>query len=390
MPLRFHAGNEVELLESGAGYFPALIAAIDGAQREIHLQTYIFTRDATGAEVIRALAHAARRGVKVCVMVDGFGGRDFEQDIAPELLEAGAQVLIYRREAGGLKFRRHRLRRLHRKVTIVDRSIAFVGGINIIDDLNNPTPMQARFDYAIRVRGPLLAPIVVSTVRIWWLLAWASLKARPSWRDVDPADFAPAGSVRAAFVVRDNLRNRRAIEDAYLDAIEGARQEVLLACAYFLPGRRFRLALEQAAERGVKVTLLLQGRVEYRLLHYATRALYDRLLSRGVRIFEYQASFLHAKVGVIDSDWATVGSSNIDPFSLLLSREANVVVRDQQFASRLRDSLQQAMARDARELVHAEWLRESRWERWISRLAYGLLRRAMGFLGLDRRDVGAQ
>ncbi|WP_341676544.1 cardiolipin synthase ClsB [Niveibacterium sp. SC-1] len=390
MPLRFYAGNEVELLESGAGYFPALIAAIDDAQREIHLQTYIFTRDATGAEVIRALVRAAQRGVKVCVMVDGFGGRDFEQTIAPELLAAGAQVLIYRREAGGLKFRRHRLRRLHRKVTVVDRSLAFVGGINIIDDLNNPTPMQPRFDYAVRVRGPVLAPIVVSTLRIWWLLAWASLKARPSWREIDPADFVRAGAVRAAFVVRDNLRNRRAIEEAYLDAIGGAREEILLACAYFLPGRRFRTALERAAERGVKVTLLLQGRVEYRILHYATRALYERLLEKGVRIFEYQASFLHAKVGVIDGDWATVGSSNIDPFSLLLSREANLVVRDQAFAARLRQSLQAAMQVDARELLHADWLRSSRWERWISALAYGFLRRAMGLLGLDRRDVGTQ
>jgi cardiolipin synthase len=148
--------------------------------------------------------------------------------------------------------------------------------------------------------------------------------------------------------VRDNLRHRRDIERAYLDAIGAAREEIVLANAYFLPGRRFRRALRAAAGRGVRVTILLQGLVEYRLLHYATQALYGNLLAAGIRIFEYQRSFLHAKVAVIDHHWATVGSSNIDPFSLLLAREANVVVLDRRFAEDLEQSLAAAMRDGAR------------------------------------------
>jgi cardiolipin synthase len=136
------------------------------------------------------------------------------------------------------------------------------------------------------------------------------------------------GEQTAAFLVRDNILHRRDIEEAYLEAIAAAQQDILLANAYFLPGRRFRRALHDAVKRGVRVVILLQGRIEYRLLHYATQALYGRLLGAGIRIFEYRRSFLHAKVAVIDSHWATVGSSNIDPFSLLLAREANIVVKD--------------------------------------------------------------
>jgi hypothetical protein len=164
--------------------------------------------------------------------------------------------------------------------------------------------------------------------------------------------------------VRDNLRHRRDIERAYLDAIGAAREEIVLANAYFLPGRRFRRALRVAAGRGVRVTILLQGLVEYRLLHYATQALYGNLLAAGIRIFEYQRSFLHAKVAVIDRHWATVGSSNIDPFSLLLAREANVVVLDRRFAEELEQSLAAAMRDGARELPADSWQRQP----WYSRL----------------------
>jgi cardiolipin synthase len=138
--------------------------------------------------------------------------------------------------------------------------------------------------------------------------------------------------VRAAFVLRDNLRQRRTIERAYVDAIRGATQRVDLITPYFYPGQRFRRALKDAAKRGVQVRLLLQGKVDYKIAAMAARALYDELLGHGVQIYEYTPAFLHAKVCVVDNDWATVGSSNIDPLSLLLNLEANVVVRDAAFA----------------------------------------------------------
>ena len=384
MSAPYVGGNRIDLLECGKDFFPALCAAIDAAQTEVHLQTYIYDRDESATLVTEALKRAAARGVRVCVMVDGFGGRDFVRDTMPELSTAGVDVLIYRREVGTLSFRRRRLRRLHRKVAVVDAAVAFVGGINIIDDLNTPNQIPPRFDYAVRIEGPLVGAIYHNTYRLWWMLGWAALRERPPWQITLTPKIARVGNMRAAFVVRDNLRNRRSIEDAYLRAIANSREEVLIACAYFLPGRRFRQALTDAARRGTNVVLLLQGRVEYVMLYYASRALYPKLLEGGVRIFEYHASFLHAKVGVIDNNWATVGSSNIDPFSLLLSREANVIVRNEAFAARLRMSLQNAMSLGARELRPTDWERVTRAHRALSWLAFGIVRMVMGVMGVWR------
>lgn len=382
---RLRGGNRVSLLECGRQFFPALIRAIDAARTEVHLETYIFARDPSGEAVAAALGRAAARGVAVRLVVDGFGGRDFVEQMLPGLADGGVDVLIYRRELGGLSLRRHRLRRLHRKIAIVDGETAFIGGINIIDDEDTPGQIPPRFDYAVEVRGPVLAEIHATVHRLWWMLSWASLRRRPPWHSAIEPSAGAVGSQRAAFVVRDNLRHRRDIEDAYLAAITRARSEVVIACAYFLPGLRFRQALIEAAQRGVRVVLLLQGRVEYLLLHYATRALYPHLLTGGVRIFEYHRSFLHAKVAVIDRHWATVGSSNIDPFSLLLSREANLVVRDRGFASELHTSLARAIADGARELKVADWKRTGRLHRFASSLAYAAIRLTMGLLGLSAR-----
>jgi cardiolipin synthase len=387
--VNFLPGNRVELLEAGAAYFPALLAAIEAAACEIHLETYIFADDATGRAVAVALAAAARRGVAVRVLVDGFGAREFSSGLGRIIAAAGGAVEVYRPEAARLRLRRNRLRRLHRKLAVIDGRVAFVGGINIIDDSDTPR-LGPRFDFAVRVEGPLLAPVGASALRLWRLVGWARLRRRPPAPLPTPcASDAPAGATAAAFVTRDNLRHRRDIEEAYLDAIATARDDILIASAYFLPGRRFRRVLLDAAARGCRVTVLLQGQVEYALLHYATQALYGRLLDSGVRIHEYRAGFLHAKVAAVDADWATVGSSNIDPFSLLLAREANVVVKDAAFAARLRASLAQAIARDAVEITHAEFRRSG----WLARAArwtaYGLVRLMLGITrygGADYRE----
>jgi cardiolipin synthase len=150
--------------------------------------------------------------------------------------------------------------------------------------------------------------------------------------------------VRAAFVVRDNLRQRRAIERSYVEAFALARDSVDLVSPYFYPGRLFRRTMREAARRGVRVRLLLQGKLDYRFAGLAASVLYDELLGYGVRIYEYTPAFLHAKVAIVDEDWATVGSSNIDPLSLLLNLEANVIVRNAAFARELRQEFEEAIA----------------------------------------------
>lgn len=391
-------GNRLQLLCSGEEYFPALLQQIEQAASEIRIETYIFEADVIGHQVAAALCAAAKRGVTVCLLVDGFGAAKLDHGLAPEMRASGVEVQIYRPAPGNSFFRnpirRHRLRRLHRKLSVFDRKIAFVGGINIVDD-SQTQKIPPRFDYAVRVEGPLVAEIHAAILHVWQIVAWAALgmhrhtMPEPLISDLipEPITVAPAavGSVAARLVIRDNLRHRRDIELAYLHALHNARQEVLIANAYFLPGTLFRRALISAARRGVKVTLLLQGQIEYPLLHYATQALYARLIGAHIRIVEYRRSFLHAKVAVIDGQWATVGSSNIDPFSLLLSREANLVVEDAEFAKQLHESLTAAMATDAVEIL-PQYLRErSLLARIASQLAYGIVRMVIGFTGYGRR-----
>jgi cardiolipin synthase A/B len=374
----FADGNRLELLESGREYFPALEAACDEALHEIHIETYIYEDDSAGRRIAEALKRAARRRVAVYLLVDAFGSKRLSKNFIAELEHSGVNVLIYRRDIALWRSPRQRLRRMHRKLAIVDGRVAFVGGINIIDDMHTPGHIPPRFDYAVRIEGSLLRHIHAAAKRLWTIVQLTQLGG--GWPDTEGPvpESAPRGCQRAAFVVRDNLWHRKDIEEAYMEAIGQARSEILIASSYFFPGLAFRHALADAAARGVRVTLLLQARVEYRLLHYASRALYGALLDAGIEIHEYYKSFLHAKVAVIDGKWATVGSSNIDPFSLLVAREANVVVDDATFAQELRASLAHAMAAGAREVRPEQWRTRPLFERVAYWLCYGFARLLTG------------
>ncbi|SDW70668.1 cardiolipin synthase ClsB [Nitrosomonas communis] len=383
---KFIKGNQITLLHNGAEYFPALESAIDEANKEIHLQTYIFKYDLTGIRIASALKRAAQRGVAVHLLIDGFGSLSFPQKAIDNLIAAGVQVMHYRKEVFSFRFRRHRLRRMHRKLVVIDARIAFVGGINIINDYQKPGEPIPRFDYAVKIEGPLLATIHFSARRLWMLVAWAHFKKR--WithLELQPIT-KPVGNQRAAFVIRDNLRHRRDIERSYLKAIATAYNEIIIANAYFLPGRNFRQALIHAARRGVSVILLLQGKIEYRIQYHASRALYDNLLDAGIKIYEYQKTFLHAKVAVIDQYWSTVGSSNIDPLSLLMAQEANVMVLDQAFAMELRTTLQLAME-DAKPVSKIYWGKQSWINRSLNWISYYIVRILQGVLGYSQEST---
>jgi cardiolipin synthase len=379
---RYKPGNKLTLLRNGAEYFPALERAIDAAQREIWLETYIFADDASGRQIAEAFERAARRGVKVRVMVDGWGAKFYlTPSLEREMIAAGVDLLRYRPEVAPWQFRSHRLRRMHRKLCQIDGRVAFVGGINVIDDANTPGQTPPRADFAVMVEGPLVIPVSQTMQRVWALVQL--VRSGNSDVPLFPEHMRGerAGSQTAKFVTRDNLRHRRDIERAYLAAIRTAKTEIIIANSYFFPGIRFRRALKDAAGRGVVVTLLLQARVEYLLLHFATRALYGQLLHAGINIQEYHRSMLHAKVAVVDDHWATVGSSNIDPYSLLMAREANVFVRDNGFNRELKAQLVEMVSTGSRRIAPDDWDSRPRLYKAAIWVSYGIVRLAMGFLG---------
>jgi cardiolipin synthase len=377
----FVNGNHIKLLRNGKEYFPALEAAIDAAKHEIYLETYIYQADKTGIKIGKALMRAAQRGVSVCLLLDGFGSQDLAHNYIQSLGLRGVQVMFYRSKISPWTLKKNRLRRLHRKIVVIDQKIGFVGGINIIDDDDVPAGAASRVDYAVRIEGTLLAMLYASVHKLWRHIAWSQLRPiKKLAKAVTSVHYSHHEGIKAALVLRDNIMHRRDIEEAYLSAIQYAKTEIIIANAYFIPGARFRRALLDAASRGVSVKLLLQGRVEYFGM-FATHAFYSLFLQHGIEIFEYRKSYMHSKVAVIDSEWATVGSSNIDPFSLLLAREANVVVSDKAFAAELREDILNTIQDGASKLSHEDWRHRHLAGRFASWLAYGFLRLFLGLIG---------
>ncbi len=378
-------GNRIALLKGGDEFFAAIEEAIEDARIEVRLETYIYVADAAGQRIAAALARAASRGVRVRVMLDAFGARALDRAFLAELREAGVAVQLFRPPRSSFSLSRSRLRRLHRKIVLVDGRVGFVGGLNIIDDATENPTGGVRLDYAVRVEGPLVARIYPVVHRLWWLVATlASGRRQPGFRTPRFAA-APAGESVAAFVHRDNLGHRHDIEAMYLRGIRGARREIVIACAYFMPGWRVRRSLMAAADRGVRVVLLLQGWTDHAIFQQASRVLYEALLEHGIEIFEYVGGELHAKVGVVDERWATVGSSNLDPFSLVLAREANVVVFDEVVARALRQSLEEEIRTRSTAIRRMLW-RRRRWPaRLVGWLSYGYARLALGLAGITGR-----
>ncbi len=372
---------------------------MDASLREVRLETYIFRVDASGEQVFRALERAAARGVTGVVVVDGVGTPELPKAWCERLRVAGVHWRVFAPLGRLGLLVPSRWRRLHRKLCVVDGQVAFCGGINVLDDWFDPSHgvLDApRFDFAIRVTGPLVQDVHTAMSQFWWRLQASQLARQIDWqgawqalqqavRDENLAanTWMDTGAAQAELVLRDNLRFRSRIERAYRQAFGDARHDIIVANAYFLPGRKIRRSLMYAAKRGVRVRLLLQGRYEYFMQYHAARALYRPLLAAGIEIYEYTPSFLHAKVAVVDGRWATVGSSNMDPLSLLLAREANVVVQDEAFALGLQHLLERAMTTDARRIDAEAHARRGVRLRLFDRLAY-LLMRALLFVNGKR------
>lgn len=371
-------GHSTRLLITGEQFFPALIAAIHVAQHEIILETYIFAADATGEAVTRALIQAAQRQVAVYIVLDGFGAEHYPPAWISELQAAGAQLEWYRPPRRGLYFRRSHLRRLHRKVTTIDGTLAFVGGINILDDWTAGAAAP-RLDYCIQLQGPLLASIRASQVSLWRHMRWSQFKSCDLLNTTMMATEAHTPLSTLAFVSRDNFRNRHAIESMYLHAIRSAQKSIIIANAYFLPGWRFRHALLKAQQRGVKVDILVPGQSDHHWVQAASRYLYRDFLQNGIAIHEYLPAQLHAKVMVCDGTWATVGSSNIDPLSLLLAREANIAIQDLTLAQQLQNHLSEAISTHSQSM-NPDNLPYNLWQRCLNHLGFILIRFALRLL----------
>lgn len=370
------SGNELRLLENGEEYFPRLLEAIDAARNDVLLETFIWLEDEVGRQLLEALVRAARRGVRIRCTVDGYGSPGFTGEFLGRLTEAGVRVDSFDPRPTLLRVRTNLLCRLHRKIVIIDRSVAFVGGINFCDDHLRSSGPESKQDYAVEVKGPVVDDIHEFCRYgrdVHGGAPWARWRY---WLRRFPREMInPHENAQALFVYRDNEQHPTDIETMYRAGIRNAKSSIIIANAYFFPGYRFVRELRRAAERGVDVQLIMQGRPDRPLSVGAASILYDDLLSMGVRIWRYTERPLHAKVAVIDDHWATVGSSNLDPFSFGLNLEANLFVLDRQFNAALRGNLERLITESCTELTTADAPRRSALRRLILTFGYHLTRR---------------
>ena len=368
---RWWPGNRARLLENGEEFFPAVFEAIERAEREVIIETFILFEDKVGRQLHEVLVAAARRGVQVDLLVDGFGSPDLSPGFISGLTAAGVRLRSFDPSLRVLGIRFNVLRRMHRKIVVVDGEVAFVGGINFSADHLMDFGPEAKQDYSIELQGP-----VVIEIRRFVRHAiqpapppdadepphgWRAARRRWQRHAEAPTAVEPIGPAEALFVRRDNLHHRNDIERYYRIAIRRARKQVVIANAYFFPGYLLLRDLQRAARRGVDVRLILQGEPDMAIVKTAASTLYDDLLRSGVKIHEYIERPLHGKVAVVDDEWATVGSSNLDPLSLALNLEANIVLRDPDFAVHLRERLEQLIQRSCREVPALEPDRPPRW-----------------------------
>jgi len=380
-------GNRLALLENGEHFFPRVFDAIRHANTEVIVETFILFDDVVGRQLRDALVTAAERGARVDLLVDGYGSPDLSADFLESMTRAGVQVRVFEPAKRLFGTRLNIFRRMHRKIVVVDGTVAFVGGINYSEDHLIGSGPMAKQDFAIECVGPIvdvihrfvLSALAASTGERRWLRRRAPVR--------ENAGAAAAGDADALFVTRDNWRHTNDIENHYLVAIRAARERVTIANAYFFPGYRFIRALRGAARRGVDVRLVLQGEPDLPWVRTAASLLYHHLVRAGVRVFEYRARPLHAKVATIDDAWSTVGSSNLDPLSLSLNLEANVVVRDRAFNRVLLERLDAMIRDDCVEIREDQLVEWSAWRvvrsffvfhalRWYPRIAFWLPRHA--------------
>ncbi|MEH6625402.1 MAG: phosphatidylserine/phosphatidylglycerophosphate/cardiolipin synthase family protein [Motiliproteus sp.] len=348
----WHQGNRVELLIDGHRFFPAMLEAINQSQQSVLLEFYFVSSGRLLDQFIEAFAAAIQRGVVVCMLIDAVGARSLNSRDRQRLLTAGVRLKIYN------PIRWHKwnsnFSRDHRKIFLVDGRIVFVGGTGLADEFyQGVADGQPWHELMLAVQGPVLRD-------------WMTLFQR-QWRisTAETLDFAvntnPVGNAEVKIATAEGVHQQE-IKANFRSQINAAHKRVWLVTAYFLPSWSIRRALINAARRGVDVRLLLPGTItDHPGIYYASRRYYKRLLSAGVRIYEYQPRFIHAKLGVCDN-WVSIGSCNLDHWNLLWNLEANQEVVDAALTDQVSTAISKDLS-DSDEITLESWLQRPWYQR---------------------------
>jgi cardiolipin synthase A/B len=355
-------GNTFHFLHENAAFFARMLAAIEGAERYVLLEMYLIASGALAARFITALCAARARGLRVCVLLDGFGALGLRRADRRRLRDAGVELRFFNPLAAGKGFAN--LLRDHRKLLLADGRVAFVGGAGLTDEFAPEARRGPWRELMLEIEGPVVADWQRAFARTW-------RRFGPELALPQPAPCAPDPHGAPGRLALSEARQRSVLASGVLRRIDRACARVWIMSAYFVPSRRFRKVLRRTARRGVDVRLLLPGpRTDHPWVRQAARRFYGKLLRSGVTIWEYQPHMLHAKMILCD-DWVSVGSSNLDRWSFRWNLEAN-----QEIASA---AAAQAAAQlflvdfgASRQISRRHWRQRARLDRMRERIAGAL------------------
>jgi cardiolipin synthase len=364
--------NKVELIRGGADYFDLIKKLIADARHSIHFQTYIFENDETGSLVADALVAAAKRNVKVCLLVDGYASQDLPSSFVEYLRASGVQFRFFEPLFRSRNF--YFGRRLHSKVMVVDACSAIAGGINITNRYNDMPGQPAWLDFALFIQGPAALDSFIVCEAIWTGNKKKNvISALPF--NIPKSHLQPKGSGYVRVRRNDWVNNRLQISNSYLEMFRTATSHVTILSSYALPGNVFRRNIEKALKRGVNIRMIISGESDVFLVKQAEKYWYSWLFRNNIEIYEYTKNVLHGKLAICDGEWMTLGSYNVNDLSAYVSIELNFDVRDRHFVTDVEETLQKLIERDCVR-IQPEYFSQSsniikKMVRWIS---YQLIR----------------
>lgn len=340
---KYYHAESTTLIYSGDHFFKTLEEIVNAAKEVVHFQTYIFENDATGISIANTLKEVARRGVNVFIMVDAYGSKSlskkFINDLKKDNIHFRFFAPLFSHESTYVG------RRLHHKIVVVDKQIALVGGINIADKYHGTLLNPAWLDYAVLIKGNVC-------IQLHNLCEQLFEKRNFIKQQIKEEQYNNyTGNVLLRFTRNDWIRGKNEIHTSYLHALNASKKSVIFVVSYFLPGYRFRQALKKARKRGIEITIVLAGKSDLPALWYAEKYLYLFFLQNGVKVYEWKNSVLHAKAVIVDTDWVTIGSYNLNPLSHYRSIELNVQIKDQPFATTFQNHVQEIIHRDCSEIT---------------------------------------
>ena len=367
--------NKVKLITGGNEYFSLLEEMIDSAKETIHFQTYIWDEDETGTAVANAMIRAAKRNVKIYVLLDAYGSQSLSGDFIEKLTDAG---IFFRKFKPLFKTKRFYLgRRLHHKIVVVDSYRSTVAGLNISNRYNDMPGEPAWMDWALYAEGEVslrLEEICFTRLKM------KGHRVTKAQQPPQPTEVCLVG-VR----VNDWVTRKRQIYHTYLEMFQHASDHLIILSAYFLPGRPFRRRLADAARRGVKIKVILTGVADVPMIKYAERYMYHWLFKNNIEVYEYQKSVLHGKMATCDGKFVTVGSFNVNNLSAYGSIEVNLDVKDQDFAKCTEARLEKIIDEDCLHVTEADFKKLiNLFERAGHKMAYEIVR-FFFFLGTRQR-----